>query len=70
MLFARNLPRRFVGFGDSFVSQRLVSFVSTHTKEWSKWQASENAGKTVIYAHAFDKTKREAQEKLGKVMGL
>ena len=23
-----------------------------------------------IYAHAFDKTKREAQEKLGKVMGL
>ena len=23
-----------------------------------------------IYAHAFDKNKREAQEKLGKVMGL
>ncbi len=38
----------FVGFGDSFVSQRLVSFVSIHTKEWSKWQASENEGKTVI----------------------
>lgn len=38
----------FVGFGDSFVSQRLVSFVSIHTKEWSKWQASENEDKTVI----------------------
>ena len=23
-----------------------------------------------IYAHAFDKNKREAQEKLGKVIGL
>lgn len=33
---------------EMIISQRLVSFVSIHTKEWSRWQASENEDKTVI----------------------
>lgn len=32
--------------------------------------AGANATHSNDYAHAFDKTKRETQEKLGKVMGL
>lgn len=40
----------------------------TETGKFSGARESQFA--LYVYAHAFDKTKREAQEKLEKVMGL